>query len=70
MDEAPIYIYIAQCLTYGKHSIIVHSYYLHQNHGANEFVLEKNREKRRRMKTKSGEPTLEEKVVVGKGVRE
>lgn len=60
-----------QCLTYGKHTVSVNYYHhLHQNYGADEFVLGKGAEKRRRMKTKSGEPTLKGEEMASTGVRE
>lgn len=57
-------------MPYLRQAVNVHFYYLHQNHGANEFIPAEDREKRRRMKTKLGEPTLEGKEVASKGVRE
>ena len=54
-------MYLSPCLNY---------YYLHQNQGADEFVLGEGREKRRGMKTKSGKPNFKEKKVACKRLRE
>ena len=53
--------YLAQCLNY---------YYLHQNHGADAFVSGEGRERRRGMKTKSGNLELKGKEVASKRIGE
>lgn len=60
--------YLAQCLACGKHSVNINYDHLHQNHGADGFVLGERKEKKKRIRTKSGEPTSEEKEVISKGV--